>query len=75
MSGNNDNRFIKFTEGTPIGFAYYSDSYIYAIKQENSLVYIRYILSDANSRIWYIGCYTKIQYRNDTTILINVFYI
>lgn len=75
MGRNNDDRFIEFTEGIPIGFAYYDDSYIYAIEKENSLVYIRYILSATNSRIWYIGCYIKIPYKSDTMIKIIVFYI
>ena len=70
MNGNNDTKSIVFNKGTPIGFTYYQASQIYAIKQENSHVYITY-----TNQVWYIGCYTKLQYSNDTTIGIMVFYI
>lgn len=70
MSGHKSTKFYEFTEGMPIGFAYLAGSYIYTIEKENSYVYIHY-----NFDTWNIECYTKVQYANDTTIDIIVFYV
>lgn len=69
MSGHKNTNFYEFREGTPIAFTYTED-YIYTIIKENSYVYIATVYGT-----WYIECYTKVQYSNDTTINVNVFYI
>ena len=69
MSGHKNTKFYEFKEGTPIAFTYTED-YIYTIEKENSYVYIAAVYGT-----WYIECYTKVQYANDTTINVNVFYI
>ena len=69
MSGHKNTKYYEFREGTPIAFTY-TESYIYTIIRENSYVYIATVYGT-----WYIECYTKVQYSNDTTIDAIVFYI
>lgn len=69
MSGQKNTQYYEFREGTPIAFAYTED-YTYTIIKENSYVYIATVYGT-----WYIECYTKLQYGNDTTIHVTVFYI
>lgn len=69
-SGNKTTRTYEFTEGTPIGFAYFSDTYKHVIEEGNSSVYIHYTLGK-----YYIKCYTKIQYGNNTSIDVIVLYV
>ena len=71
MSGHKTTKMYVFEEGIiPIGFVYCFSSYIYTIEKENSYVYINYV-----PKTWYIACYTKIQYSDDTTIKVTVFYV
>ena len=70
MSGHKNTKSIVFSKGTPIGLTYCQASQIYTIEKENSYAYITY-----TSQVWYIGCYTKIQYSKDTTLEYMVFYI
>ncbi len=68
--GNKVTKYYDFTEGTPIGFTYLDNSYLYTIEKENSFVYIHCKLYN-----WIIQCYTKVQYGTNTTIEVIVFYI
>ena len=68
--GHNSTKTYEFTEGTPIGFAYFSDTYKHTIINQNSFVYIHYTLGK-----WYIECYTRTQYNKDTTIDVIVLYV
>ena len=69
-SGHKTTRTYEFTEGTPIGFAYFGNTYKHVIDDGNSSVYIHYALGK-----YYIKCYTKIQYTNNTSIDVIVLYV